>query len=126
MEIKKRTMYTITFDKVDERINIDGVENYQYVPSHFIVAESKEMAIEYAKSIIEEVKEMHLTNSKGEEFSLMKNGYSKSVNDYETANKRGFYWFYLCTPPTTDKYGCVRYTTAIEVNINKIEVTEII
>ena len=119
MEIKKRTMYTITFDKVDERINIDGVEN-------FIVTESKEMAIEYAKSIIEEVKEMHLTNSKGEEFSLMKNDYSKNVNDYETANKRGFYWFYLCTPPTIDKYGCICYTTAIEVNIKKIEVTEII
>lgn len=120
MEIKKRTMYTITFDEVDERINIDGVESYH------IVAESKEMAIEYAKSIIEEVKGMHLTNSKGEEFSLMKNGYSKSVNDYETAYKRGFYWFYLCTPPTIDKYGCICYTTAIEVNIKKIEVTEII
>ena len=124
--MKKRTKYAITFDKVDKRINIDGVENYQYAPTHFIVAESKEMAIEYAKSIIKEVKEMRLTNSKGEEISLMKNGYSNNVNDYETANKCGSYWFYLCTPPTTDKYGCVCYTTAIEVNINKIEVNEII
>lgn len=126
MEIKKTTKYEILFDRVDKRINIDGVENYKYLPSEIILSDTKEKAIEYTKGIIDEVKAMHLTDSVGNEISIMMNGFSHQIGDYETTNKGGFYWFYLSTPRTTDKYGYERYVVGIEVHIKKMEVTEIV
>lgn len=126
MEIKKTTKYEILFDRVDKRINIDGVENYKYLPSEIIISDTKEKAIEYAKSIIDEVKAMHLTDSLGNEINTMTNGFSNKVDDYETTNKGGCYWFYISTPRTTDKYGYIRYVVGIEVNIKQMVVTEIV
>lgn len=125
MEIKKIKKYEITFDHVDSRIQIDGVEAYKYLPTEFILADTKEKAIEFAKSIIEDVKAMKLTNSKGEEISVMRNGHSRKEEDYTTSNSRGIYWFILSTPITIDKYGCQRSTYGLEINIKVVEVTEI-
>lgn len=126
MKIQKKTKYAITFDDVDKRIKLDGVENYNYLPIKHIIADTKELAIEYAKSVLEEVKDMHLTNSKGEEISLIRNGFSHKYDDYETANRYGNYWFVLITPSWIDKYGCENYTTGVDIFIKKIEVTEIV
>ena len=126
MEIKKTTKYEIQFDRVDNRININGVEDYKYISSEIILADTKEKAIEYAKSILYEVKAMHLTDSVGNEISIMANGFSQQIEDYETTNKGGCYWFYLRTPQTIDEYGYSRYVVGIEVHIKKMEVTEIV
>lgn len=121
--MEKVKKYEITFDNVDGRINIEGVENYRYIKSHYLIADTKEKAISYIKSLIEEIKSLHLTNYNGEEFTRMHNGYTHNNDDYEGENAMGKLWLTLTTEPTKDKLGFSRWNTAIEIMVSPIEVT---
>lgn len=125
---ERATKYLIRFDKVDKRINMYGIENYKlFMRTHFI-ADTKDAAMRYVKELFDEIKELHLTNESGLEYSLIWNVWAKRENDFETCNTHGDMVFEFNTPNFKKRVHNKEIEThdkLLEIDIRPIEVMEI-
>lgn len=115
MEITKIKKYEITFNHVDESINVDWINGSPYKKDH-IIADTLEEAIGYVKAISNEIKNMHIIKE-NYECNILLNLISNKEDDFKTSDRDGYWQFHLKTPSFMTEYGNKAYCIAVGIQI---------